>query len=126
MTARVLVVDDILPNIKLLEARLTAEYFDVLTAMSGPEALAICAEGNCDIVLLDVMMPGMDGPATLAALRREPSLADVPVIFITAKVQTSEVEYYTSLGAVAVISKPFDPMTLAADVRAIWERRPAP
>ena len=58
MTARVLVVDDILPNIKLLEARLTAEYFDVLTATSGAEALAICGEGKCDIILLDVMMPG--------------------------------------------------------------------
>ena len=61
MVARVLVVDDVLPNIKLLEARLIAEYFDVLRATSGPEALSICAQGRCDIVLLDVMMPGMDG-----------------------------------------------------------------
>ncbi len=61
MTARVLVVDDILPNLKLLEARLNAEYFDVLTATNGADAIAICEQGQCDIVLLDVMMPGMDG-----------------------------------------------------------------
>ena len=61
MTARVLVVDDLLPNLKLLEARLSAEYFEVLTAANGIDALKICANGDCDIVLLDVMMPGMDG-----------------------------------------------------------------
>ncbi|MCB1492708.1 MAG: response regulator, partial [Rhodobiaceae bacterium] len=61
MTARVLVVDDILANVKLLEARLTAEYFDVITAMSGPEAIDICRRGQCDIILLDVMMPDMGG-----------------------------------------------------------------
>ncbi len=61
MTARVLIVDDLLPNIKLLEARLSAEYFDVVSATSGAEALKLCREGRCDIVLLDVMMPGMDG-----------------------------------------------------------------
>jgi two-component system cell cycle response regulator len=61
MTARVLFVDDLLLNLKLLEARLSAEYFEVLTATNGVDALEICANGDCDIVLLDVMMPGMDG-----------------------------------------------------------------
>ena len=61
MTARVLIVDDIPTNVRLLEARLTAEYFDVATAMNGIEALAICETAECDIVLLDVMMPDMDG-----------------------------------------------------------------
>ncbi len=61
MTARILIVDDIVPNLKFLEARLTAEYFDVMTATNGPRALEICARGDCDIVLLDVMMPGSDG-----------------------------------------------------------------
>ena len=61
MTARVLVVDDVPANVKLLEARLSAEYFDVITAMSGHEALAICERAECDLVLLDVMMPDMDG-----------------------------------------------------------------
>src|SRR5829696_2494793 len=60
MTARVLVVDDLFPNVKLLETKLTGEYFDVITAMNGPDALAICEQGLCDIVLLDVMMPGMN------------------------------------------------------------------
>jgi len=61
MTARVLVVDDIPANVKLLEARLSAEYFDVMTAQSGPDALTMCERAECDIVLLDVMMPDMDG-----------------------------------------------------------------
>jgi two-component system cell cycle response regulator len=61
MTARVLVVDDLVANIKLLEARLAAEYFEVLTATNGPAALEICLQGQCDIVLLDMLMPGMDG-----------------------------------------------------------------
>ena len=72
MTARVLVVDDILPNVKLLEAKLTAEYFDVVTAMNGLEALAICEQGLCDIVLLDVMMPGMDGFEVCRRLKSRP------------------------------------------------------
>ena len=61
MSARILVVDDVPDNVKLLEARLSAEYFDVLTASNGAEALAICARAECDIILLDVMMPEMDG-----------------------------------------------------------------
>jgi two-component system, cell cycle response regulator len=75
MVARVLVVDDVLPNIKLLEARLIAEYFDVLCATSGPEALSICAQGRCDIVLLDVMMPGMDGFGLCRRLKSDLSTA---------------------------------------------------
>ena len=71
MTARILVVDDIPANVKLLEARLSAEYFDVLTATNGPEAIAICEEGACDIVLLDVMMPGMDGFEVCRRLKRQ-------------------------------------------------------
>ena len=74
MTARILVVDDIPANVKLLEARLTAEYFDVATAMSGAEALAICERAQCDIVLLDVMMPEMDG---FEACRRQIGRAHV-------------------------------------------------
>jgi two-component system cell cycle response regulator len=69
MTARVLVVDDVQPNLKLLEARLSAEYFEVLTATNGPDAIAICEMGGCDIVLLDVMMPGMDGFEVCRRLR---------------------------------------------------------
>lgn len=75
-----------------------------------------------DLILLDVMMPGMDGPTTLAALRELGTLKDTPVIFMTAKVQPSEVQRYRDLGALGVIAKPFDPMTLADQVREIWGR----
>jgi two-component system cell cycle response regulator len=72
MSARVLVVDDVLANVKLMEARLTAEYFDVVTAMNGPEALALCERTQCDIVLLDVMMPEMDGFEVCRRLKANP------------------------------------------------------
>ncbi len=73
MSARVLIVDDLFPNIKLLETKLTVEYFDVVSAMNGPDALAVCEKGLCDIVLLDVMMPGMDGSRSAAgSSRRRP------------------------------------------------------
>src|SRR5260370_39721129 len=78
MTARVLVVDDVLPNVRLLEARLNAEYFEVLAATNGPEAIAICELGGCDIVLLDVMMPGMGGLQVCRALRAKPETAHLP------------------------------------------------
>src|SRR5579859_2545312 len=84
MTARILVVDDNVANIKLLEARLAAEYFEVVTAMNGPEALEICARGQCDIVLLDVMMPGMDGFEACRRLKASPRTAHIPVIIVTA------------------------------------------
>jgi len=90
MTARVLVVDDLFPNVKLLEAKLTAEYFDVLTAMNGPDALAICEQGLCDILLLDVMMPGMDGFEVCRRLKTAPLTAHLPVVMVTALDQPRE------------------------------------
>jgi len=93
--------------------------FTVLACGSGGEALSRFDEFAPELVLLDVMMPGMDGPATLAALRRLPS-GGVPVVFMTARVQTHEIANYREMGAVDVIAKPFDPMTLAATVQAIW------
>jgi len=91
---------------------------DVTTAAGGAEGLRQAAERPPDAILLDVMMPGMDGPATLAALRACPSTAAIPVMFLTAKAMASEVERLRSLGAVAVLTKPFDPLTLSAQVRA--------
>ena len=91
MTARVLVVDDLLPNVKLLEARLSAEYFDVLTATNGPEALAICEQGLADIVLLDVMMPGMDGFEVCRWLKADVATAHIPVVMVTALDQPAEI-----------------------------------
>jgi CheY-like chemotaxis protein len=93
---------------------------------SGAQALAEAAAFGPDLLLLDVMMPGMDGPTTLARLRELPVTRDVPVIFMTAKVQASEVQHYKALGALGVISKPFDPMTLAAQVQALWAARGHP
>jgi two-component system, OmpR family, response regulator len=89
---------------------------------SGQEALARAAGFKPDVVLLDVMMPGMDGVATFKALKERPDMAPVPVIFMTAKVQPQEVEGYRKLGAVAVIAKPFDPLTLSDEVKAILKR----
>ena len=87
---------------------------------SGAEALAKATAFAPDLLLLDVMMPGMDGPTTLARLRELPATRDVPVVFMTAKVQASEVQHYKALGALGVISKPFDPMALASEVQALW------
>ena len=92
----------------------------VQTAGSGAEALAMAAADPPDVILLDVMMPGMSGPTTLERLRRDPATAGVPVIFMTAKVQAHEVAEYKTLGALDVIPKPFDPVTLADTVKDIW------
>jgi two-component system OmpR family response regulator len=92
--------------------------FEIRSCGSGAEAVAIAAEWSPFIILLDVMMPGMDGPTTLAQLRGNPRTADIPVLFMTARAQAREVERFVSLGAQGVISKPFDPMTLAFLVRS--------
>jgi CheY-like chemotaxis protein len=97
--------------------------FTVKICSSGEEALREVEAFAPDMILLDVMMPGMDGPTTLQALRRLPAHAATPVAFMTAKVQPAEVAHYTSLGALDVIPKPFDPMALAGQVRAIWDKR---
>lgn len=94
--------------------------FEVLSCSSGQEALDNVLNFAPDFILLDVMMPGMDGPQTLARLVEVVNINSVPVVFMTAKVQPPEVEYYLSLGARDVIIKPFDPMQLANQVRTIW------
>ena len=96
--------------------------FDVIACASGEEALAAAPAARADLILLDVMMPGMDGPSTLTALRAVPATAATPVIFMTAKVQPAEVAHYRSLGALDVIAKPFDPMQVSAEILAIWNR----
>lgn len=120
MSARILVVDDLLPNVRLLEAKLTSEYFEVLTASDGPTALEIIEKHPPDIVLLDVMMPGMDGPTTYNSIRDMTDFEAVPIIFMTAKVMESDQDLYRSLGAAGIIAKPFDPMTLPDQIREIW------
>ncbi len=94
---------------------------DVVACRSGAEALAAAANAPPDLVLLDVMMPDMDGPTTLLRLRELSALAGVPVVFITAKVQPHEIAQLRELGALDVIVKPFDPMTLADRLVALWK-----
>ncbi len=94
--------------------------FTVQVCGSGQEALERVSTFAPDLILLDVMMPGMDGPTTLMALRAQMSDATPPVVFITAKVQAHEIVYYKQLGALDVISKPFDPMTLSEAICEIW------
>src|SRR6202011_1036303 len=91
--------------------------FAVRSCASGGDALPATADWAPDLILLDVMMPDMDGPMTLARLQERPQTAAVPVVFMTARAQASELERFLSLGAAGVIAKPFDPMTLAALVR---------
>jgi len=116
---RILHVDDE-PDIREVAA-LALELdpaFDLRSAGSGEEALTILAEGfAADVVLLDVMMPALDGPGTLARLRTLPGCEQTPVIFMTARAQAQEQTRYAALGAVGVIIKPFDPMLLAEQIR---------
>jgi CheY-like chemotaxis protein len=90
---------------------------EVVEASSGPEGVRRAAEESPDAILLDVMMPTTDGPQTLSALRANPATAAIPVVFLTAKALASEVERLKAMGAAAVLTKPFDPLTLPAQIR---------
>lgn len=124
MLQRILMVEDE-PDIQEIAGMALEAVggFEVKICSSGREALQQAPSFAPDLILLDVMMSEMDGPSTLEHLRRLPELAHTPVIFMTAKVQPHEVARYKELGALDVISKPFDPMTLSDNVRAIWMNR---
>jgi two-component system cell cycle response regulator len=119
MTARVLVVDDILSNVKLLEAKLAAEYFEVVTAFSGKEALERIEEHEPDIVLLDVMMPGMDGFETCRRIKSNPKSAHIPVVMVTALDQPADRVAGLEAGADDFLTKPVDDAALFARVRSL-------
>lgn len=117
MTARVLVVDDIKPNVKLLEARLSAEYFEILTAFSGPEALEICETERVDVILLDVMMPGMDGFEVCQRLKSDSKTQHIPVVMVTALDQPSDKLKGLEVGADDFLTKPVDEVALVTRVK---------
>lgn len=100
----------------------TVGGFQLLPCRGGQEALETLGSTRPDLILLDVMMPGMDGPETFRAIRRQEDHADIPVVFMTAKIQPNEVKDYLDMGALGVIAKPFDPMTLADQVRTLWQK----
>ncbi len=117
MTARVLVVDDIKANVKLLEARLSAEYFEILTAYSGPEALEVCEVERIDVILLDVMMPGMDGFEVCERLKRNPKTQHIPVVMVTALDTPSDRLHGLEAGADDFLTKPVDDVALVTRVK---------
>jgi CheY-like chemotaxis protein len=123
---RILYVEDE-PDIQAV-ARMALEAvggFTLQVCSSGEEALQTAVEFAPDLLLLDVMMPGMDGPTTLQQLRNLPELANTPAVFMTAKVQPQEIEQFKSFGAMDVIPKPFDPMTLSDQIALVWKQRNA-
>ncbi len=121
---RVLVVDDDDAIREVAEVALgIVGGWDVVAASSGAECVRRASEVAPEAILLDVMMPGMDGPTTVEKLREDPATQDIPVILLTAKVQPSELRAWERLDLAGVIAKPFDPMTLAAKVAALlgWD-----
>jgi len=119
MSARILVVDDIPANVKLLEARLSAEYFDVVTAHNGVEALALCERAECDIVLLDVMMPDMDGFEVCRRLKSNPATHHIPVVMVTALDQPADRVRGLEAGADDFLTKPVTDVALVSRVRSL-------
>ena len=119
MTARILVVDDTPANSKLLDVRLTAEYYEVLTARSGLEALLLCAERPVDLVLLDVMMPGLDGFETCRRFKSDPVLQHIPIVMVTALDQPADRVRGLEAGADDFLTKPVDETALFARVRSL-------
>ena len=119
MTSRILVVDDVPANVTLLEARLQAEYFEVLTACNGADALAICARGECDIVLLDVMMPGMDGFEVCRRLKADPATTHIPVVIVSALDRKTDRIEGLRAGADDFLTKPVDDLALLTRVRSL-------
>lgn len=122
---RILVVDDEL-DIQTVVREVLEGFggYDVEAQSSGEQALRVAPGFAPDLILLDVMMPGMDGPTTLRALRACAETATTPVVLLTARAQPQEIEEYRRLGAADVIVKPFDPMQLCSRVREIWNRQP--
>ena len=132
MSARVLVVDDLPPNVKLLEAKLTAEYFDVITAQDGPSAIEAALTKSPDVILLDVMMPGMDGFEVCRRLKTDPATMHIPVVMVTALSETADRVRGLESGADDFLTKPVNDVALFARIKSLarlklirdeWRRR---
>lgn len=119
MNSVILIVDDNAASRQTLESILSGQGYQLHMAEDGVQALKQAEDLHPDLILLDVMMPGMDGPATYKLLKEDPAVTNTPVIFMTAKVQGQELESYSQLGVQGVISKPFNPLTLPAEIEAL-------
>ncbi len=119
MSARILVVDDVVPNVKILEAKLSVEYYDVITAYNGPDALELAREKSPDLILLDVMMPQMDGFEVCQRLKKDPKTAHIPVIMVTALSETADRVQGLESGADDFLTKPVDDVALFARVKSL-------
>ena len=125
MTRRVLLIDDEELIREVAEISLAkVGGWDVITASSGEEGLGKASAEQPDAILLDVMMPGLDGPATLERLKADPATSGIPVVFLTAKVRQTEQQQWTDLGVAGILLKPFDPMLLASQVAELlgWSK----
>ena len=120
MARKILIIDDEddIRDVAALSLETVAGW-EVLTANSGAQGLARAVEHQPDAILLDVMMPGMDGPSTVRELRKNPATAGIPVLLLTAKVQSSDQRRFADLGVQAVLFKPFDPMTLSTQIASV-------
>ena len=120
---KILLVEDD-PDIQLIAVMALEEFgeYSVEACSSGQEAIDKAPAAGADMILLDVMMPGMDGPTTLGHLRRIDETKDIPIVFLTARSQPHEMAEYLKLGAVDVIKKPFDPVELCQNIQDIWAR----
>lgn len=101
----------------------TMSEYQIKICNNGKELLKCVSEFNPDLILLDVMMPEMDGPTTFRNLQSEENTKDIPVIFMTAKAQVHEIEIFKEIGVVGIITKPFDPMNLCDEIQAIWDNK---
>ena len=119
MSARILVVDDVIPNVKILEAKLSVEYYDVVTAYNGPDALKIASEQQPDLILLDVMMPQMDGFEVCRRLKADRQTSHIPVIMVTALSEATDRVQGLEAGADDFLTKPVDDLALFARVKSL-------
>ena len=120
MTARILVVDDLETNVRLLEAKLTLEYYEVLTAGDGATALQVASDERPDIILLDVMMPGMDGFETCRRLKADPVTRHIPVVLVTALDGREDKIKGLEAGADDFVTKPIDDLILFSRVKSFF------